>query len=93
MPEPGVSNIEVAQILSEHKTSREPVEHVLLEIIEALVLAVVAISTAWSGYQAELWTGHQSELYGQASKLRVEAEGAAAYATQERVYDAETVDE
>jgi hypothetical protein len=91
MPEPGVSNIEVAQILSEHKTSREPVEHVLLEIIEALVLAVVAISTAWSGYQAELWTGHQSELYGQASKLRVEAEGAAAYATQERVYDAATV--
>jgi hypothetical protein len=81
MPEPGGSNIEVAQILSEHKGSREPVGHALLEIIEALVLAVVAISTAWSGYQAELWAGHQSELYGQASKLRVEAEGAAVYAT------------
>ena len=91
MPEPGGSNIEVAQILSEHKGSREPVGHALFEIIEALVLAIVAISTAWSGYQAELWTGHQSELYGQASKLRVEAEGAAVYATQERLYNAATV--
>jgi hypothetical protein len=91
MPEPGGSNIEVAQILSEHKGSREPVGHALFEIIEALVLAIVAISTAWSGYQAELWAGHQSELYGQASKLRVEAEGAAVYATRERLYNAATV--
>ena len=53
MPEPGGSNIEVAQILSEHKGSREPVGHALLEIIEALVLAVVAIPTAWSSYQAD----------------------------------------
>jgi hypothetical protein len=53
MPESGASNIEVAQILSEHKGSREPVGHALLEIIEALVLAVVAIPTAWSSYQAD----------------------------------------
>jgi hypothetical protein len=56
-----------------------------------LVLAIVAIATAWSGYQAALWTGHQSELYGQASKLRVQAEGAATYANQERLYNASTV--
>jgi hypothetical protein len=62
-----------------------------LEIVEALVLAIVAIATAWSGYQAALWTGHQSELYGQASKLRVQAEGAAAYSNQERLYNASTV--
>jgi hypothetical protein len=59
--------------------------------VEALVLAIVAIATAWSGYQAALWTGHQSELYGQASKLRVQAEGAATYANQERLYNASTV--
>jgi hypothetical protein len=64
-----------------------------LEILEAVVLAVVAIATAWSGYQAALWTGHQSELYGQASKLRIEAEGAATYANQERLYNASTVAE
>jgi len=47
----------------------------MLEIGEAVILAVVAIATAWSWYQAALWTGHQSELYGEASKLRVQAEG------------------
>ncbi|MGA8490711.1 MAG: hypothetical protein WB711_09835 [Terriglobales bacterium] len=91
MSEAGGSNIEVAQQLSEHKGSSQSVGHEILEIAEALVLAVVAISTAWSGYQAALWTGHQSELYGQASKLRVQAEGAATYANQERLYNASTV--
>jgi hypothetical protein len=88
MPEAGGANIEIAKHLSEHEKSSE---HVILEIVEALVLAIVAIATAWSGYQAALWTGHQSELYGQASKLRVQAEGAATYANQERLYNAATV--
>jgi hypothetical protein len=88
MPEAGGANIEIAKHLSEHEGSSE---HVILEIFEALVLAIVAIATAWSGYQAALWTGHQSELYGQASKLRVQAEGAATYANQERLYNASTV--
>jgi hypothetical protein len=65
--------------------------HEILEIAEAVVLAVVAVTTAWSGYQAALWTGHQAELYGQASKLRIQAEGAATYANQERLYNASTV--
>jgi hypothetical protein len=91
MSEAGGSNIEVAHHLSEHKESSQSLGHEILEIAEALVLAVVAISTAWSGYQAALWTGHQAELYGQASKLRVQAEGAATYANQERLYNASTV--
>jgi hypothetical protein len=88
MPEAGGSNIEIAHHLSEPK---ESAEHAILEILEALVLAIVAIATAWSGYQAALWTGHQSELYGQASKLRIQAEGAATFANQERLYNASTV--
>jgi hypothetical protein len=91
MPEAGGSNIELAQLLSERKASSESFGHEILEIVEAVVLAVVAITTAWSGYQAALWTGHQSELYGQADKLRVQAEGAATYANQERLYNASTV--
>jgi hypothetical protein len=91
MPEAGGSNIELANLLAEHEHSSKPWGHAMLEIAEALVLAVVAIATAWSGYQAALWTGHQSELYGQASKLRVQAEGAATYANQERLYNASTV--
>src|SRR5579863_9170614 len=91
MSEAGGSNIEVAHHLSEHKESSQSLGHEILEIAEALVLAVVAVTTAWSGYQAALWTGHQAELYGQASKLRIQAEGAATYANQERLYNASTV--
>jgi hypothetical protein len=91
MPEAGGSNIELANLLAEHEHSSKPWGQAMLEVAEALVLAVVAIATAWSGYQAALWTGHQSELYGQADKLRVQAEGAATYANQERLYNASTV--
>ena len=91
MPEAGGANIEIAQHLNEHKESSQSLGQEILEILEALLLAVVAITTAWSGYQAALWTGHQSELYGQASKLRVQAEGATSAANQERLYNASTV--
>ena len=91
MSEAGGSNIEIAEHLSGHKGSAESLGHEVLEIAEAVVLAIVAIATAWSGYQAALWTGHQAELYGQASKLRIQAEGAATYANQERLYNASTV--
>ena len=91
MSEAGGSNIEVAQHLSERKESSQSSGHEILEIAEAVVLALVAIATAWSGYQAALWTGQQAELYGQASKLRIEAEGAATYANQERLYNVSTV--
>jgi hypothetical protein len=91
MPEAGGVNIEIAKHLSEHEAAGESLGQTILEIVEALVLAIVAIATAWSGYQAALWTGQQSELYGLASKLRVQAEGAATYANQERLYNASTV--
>lgn len=91
MSEAGGSNIEIAQHLSEHSHPSQSLGHQILEIAEAAVLAIVAITTAWSGYQAALWTGHQAELYGQASKLRVQAEGAANFANQERLYNASTV--
>jgi len=91
MPEGGGSNIEVAHHLSEHKEHPQSFAHELLEIAEAIVLAIVAVATAWSGYQAALWTGHQSELYGLASRYRVQAEGTATTANQERLYNASTV--
>jgi len=91
--EGGDYNIDVAHHLSEHRKSPTRGGHEILEIIEAIVLAIVAIATAWSGYQAALWNGHQSELYGIASKLRIQAEGAATAANQERLYNATTVAE
>ena len=91
MPESGTSNVEVAHHLSEHKHSSESLTTEAVEIAEALVLAIVAIATAWSGYQAARWTGYQAERYGVASRLRVEAQGAETAANQERLYIASTV--
>ena len=62
----------------------------VIEIIEALILALVAVATAWSGYQAAKWAGMRAENYAQASRLRVTAEGLATLAGQERIYDSDT---
>src|SRR5262249_23505509 len=64
----------------------------VIEIIEALILALVAVATAWSGYQAAAWAGKRAELYAKASRLRVTAEGFATLSGQERIYDSDTFD-
>ena len=61
-----------------------------IEIIEALILALVAVATAWSGYQAASWAGRRAEQYAEANRLRVTAEGLATLAGQERIYDSDT---
>jgi hypothetical protein len=61
-----------------------------IEIIEAVILALVAVATAWSGYQAASWAGRRAEQYAEASRLRVTAEGLATLAGQERIYDSDT---
>ena len=91
MPDTGSTNVEFAHHLTEPMKRPEPFGTDMLEIAEALVLAIVAVATAWSGYQAARWTGYQAERYGIASRLRVEAEGAATTANQERLYVASTV--
>jgi hypothetical protein len=91
MPESAGSNIEMAQHLSHGHGDDDSTAQQLLEIIEAIVLATVAIATAWSGYQAALWTGHQAQRYGIANRLRIEASTAETKANQERQYNAATV--
>ncbi len=43
------------------------------EILSATLLAVVAIGTAWSGFQSAQWGGIQSIQFSKASSLRVES--------------------
>jgi hypothetical protein len=96
MPEAGGINIEVAQQLNEgrkHRGSEPSRLHEILEIVEAIVLALVACATAWSGYQAARWVSQQSELYGRSGKLRVEAEAFSVRSNQERQYNAANVNE
>src|SRR5213596_3550739 len=61
-----------------------------IEIIEAVILALVAVATAWSGYQAAKWAGNRAEQYAEASRLRVTAEGLVTLSGQERIYDSDT---
>lgn len=53
---------------------------------------MVAISTAWSGYQAARWDGHSAESYAEASRLRTEASRVALRGGQQRLYDVTTFD-
>ena len=45
----------------------------LVEIGEAILLALVAVATAWTGYQAARWDGDSAKLYGTSSRIRIEA--------------------
>ncbi|MGZ5129421.1 MAG: hypothetical protein ACXWE5_13325 [Actinomycetota bacterium] len=87
-------NVEVAHTLSE---GGEPVESderrhwtELAEILEVIVLALVAIATAWSGYQAARWDGRQAYLYGTASRMRIEADEALTLGGQQKLLDVTT---
>jgi hypothetical protein len=75
-------NVEIAHKLTEHETG--PVHHKrwhgLLEIVEVVVLALVAVTTAWTGLQAAKWDSHASLLYGQASTARFQADAASTLA-------------
>jgi hypothetical protein len=61
--------------------------HTTVEIVEVAVLALVAIATAWSGYQGTQWGGRQAVLYGQASTLRFQADAASTLGGQQLVAD------
>ena len=61
-----------------------------IEIGEALLLALVAIATAWSGYQAGKWDGRQANLYSLSSKYRVQSDSASTLSGQQRLYDTST---
>src|SRR5690348_5128015 len=93
MDKPGELNVEIAQQLGEpaiHALTHHSQLEKFLEILEAVVLAMVAVSTAWSGYQAARWDGHQSELYGQSIQLNTRSSGLMTLAGQERIYDTVT---
>jgi len=61
------------------------------EVVTAIMLGVVAVATAWSGYQATRWAGEQSTKYAQASALRVESTRDSTLAGQYKLYDVTTV--
>jgi hypothetical protein len=94
MPE-GNINAEVAERLREHgahdeETARTPSRRRVetIEILEAILLAIVAIVTALSGYQAARWDGESAKEYATSSRLRTEANGTQLTANQTLIYNA-----
>jgi hypothetical protein len=55
-----------------------------------VILAVVAVATAWSGYQAARWDGRNAFLYGTSTELWVMADEADTLGGQQRLVDIST---
>jgi hypothetical protein len=89
---PESSNIEIAHRVhegGEHRAHHRRHE-VAIEIGEAFLLALVAIATAWSGYQSARWDGRSAKLYGESSRIRINATQNTTRGGQEQLYDATT---
>jgi hypothetical protein len=57
------------------------------EILATVLLALAAVATAWSGYQASLWDGIQSSDYSKAAALRTESAQQHTEANEDRLAD------
>jgi hypothetical protein len=87
------ANIEIAQHLREHgghEAERSRRREEILEIVEAVLLAAVAIMTAWSGYQAALWDGESAKHYAESSRMRSESVELSLESNQVLAYNAGT---
>jgi hypothetical protein len=83
-------NVELAHELADREHRRKGGWESLLEIAEAIALGLVAVATAWSGYQAARWDGRQAVLYGRATTIRIEADEKLTLGGQQRLLDVST---
>jgi hypothetical protein len=93
-------NVEFAEHLREHdhqggqgaapQQSRFHVE--IVEILEAILLAIVALSTALSGFQAAKWDGVSARDYATSSRIRVQSEQASLTSNQMLIYNSGNLD-
>jgi hypothetical protein len=84
------SNIEFAHKIHEqghHGGGSHPHGHEWIEILEAIVLAAVAVLTAWSGYQAAKWDARSAAAYAMASQTTTQAQEQQTLAGQDHLYD------
>ena len=87
------SNVEFAHRIHEHghrHPSPTDRRERWIEIVEAAVLAIVAVATAWSGYQAARWNALSNQHYNLALSATVLSQEKATLAGQDRLYDITT---
>jgi hypothetical protein len=85
-----VSTPEVAHAIGHQHGQHMSRRAELIEILEAVLLAIVAVATAWSGYQTARWDSRQAHLYGLSNKYRALSNKAATRSGQEELYDTST---
>ncbi len=74
--------------MSAHDEPASPNKHAkLLGFTEAIVLAIVAVATAWSGYQASRWDGVSTNAYALYERYTVLSQAKSTLAGQDRLYD------
>ena len=61
-----------------------------IELAAAVLLALAAVTTAWSSYQASRWNGEQAKTAGTVNKTRLDAARAADLATSQTQVDIAT---
>ena len=61
-----------------------------IETLATVLLAVAAVATAWSGYQATRWNGEQAKASGTTNKIRIEAARAQGLAQAQTLVDVAT---
>src|SRR6185295_20297106 len=88
----GLPASEVGKQIGEHARHADPHERRdrLVSIIEAVLLSLVALLAAWSGYAAAKWSTESRVEIATASSLRIEGSRADADAFELRSYDSST---
>jgi len=61
-----------------------------VEIVATLLLALAAVATAWSSYQASRWNGEQAKASGRTNGIRIQAARAAGLAAAQTQVDVAT---
>jgi hypothetical protein len=61
-----------------------------VEIVATLLLALAAVATAWSSYQAARWNGEQTKAAARVNKTRIEAARASGLANAQTEVDVAT---
>lgn len=89
------SNVEFAHRIHEHEHEghdEHPPDrrHEWVAIAEAIVLAAVAIATAWSGYQAAKWDALSAEQYALHGQTVSQSQEKTTVSGQYRLYDVTT---
>jgi hypothetical protein len=83
-------NVQLAHELAEKEARARGRWENVVEVFEAIALGLVAVATAWAGFQSARWDGRHALLYGRSTTLRIEADENLSLGGQQRLLDVST---